>query len=339
MREKLILVILLALFLFLPTAGVVLADDPGIPDTCRVQCLDFTPPGQQVVIPVTVYNDEALGGLAVPLTFGHAPFDVVCDSVSFQGSRITDAEVVGATIDTANYRLVFYVIYFSTDLPVGDGIVANLFFTTGSNWDTTLCVQVDSTFYPPTTRLEFTPRASGQALRPKFIKGCLNSGLPLIPALFTPADNGYECSQDTFQFTWSKSLEVNYSLQYAQDPDFTTGVVTKNGLTDTSYAISLPRQTYYWHAKSYNQCGKESAYQDSPFSFYVYVSGDASKDGIVDVSDIVYLLNYLYRGGPQPDPPQSADVYPDQVLDVSDLVFLLNYLYRHGFAPACPPYK
>jgi hypothetical protein len=336
MREKLILVIFLTLLLFPPASGIVFADDPGNPDTCRVPCLDLVSPEQQVVIPVTIYNDEALGGIAVPLNFGHAPFDVVCDSVSFADTRITDADIVGAIIDTANYKLVFYVIYLSTNLPAGDGIVANLFFTTGPNWDTTLCVQLDSTFYPPTNRLEFTPRATGQVLRPKFIKGCLNSGLPPVPTLFTPTDDSYECSQDTFKFIWSKSLEVNYTLQYAQDPDFTTGVVTISGLTDTSYAIALPRQYYYWHVKTYNQCGKESAYPDTPLSFYVYVVGDASKDGIVDAADLVYLINYLYRNGPPPDPPQSADVYPDHILDSSDLVSLINYLYRAGYAPTCP---
>ena len=73
MREKLIFMTLLVVLLFSYNQSVVLADDPGITDTCRVECLDFTPPGQQVVIPVIVYNDEALGGLAVSLSFGHAP--------------------------------------------------------------------------------------------------------------------------------------------------------------------------------------------------------------------------------------------------------------------------
>ena len=338
MREKLILFIFLAFLLFPPASGIIFADDPGNPDTCRIQCADLIPPELQVVIQVTVYNDEALGGLAVPLNFGHAPFDVVCDSVSFEGTRITDADVVGVTIDTINYKLVFYVIYYSADLPAGDGIIANLFFTTGPDWDTTLCVQIDTIYYPPSTHLEFSPRASGQALHPKFIQGCINSGIPPVPVLYTPTEGSYECATDTFQFTWSKSSEVNYTLQYAQDSDFTTGVVTLSGLSDTSYSIALPSHTYYWHVESYNQCNQESGFQDTPLSFYVFLSGDASKDGIVDVADVVYLINYLYRSGPAPDPPQSADVWPDQVLDISDLVFLLNYLYRHGPAPACPPY-
>lgn len=337
MREKLIFLALLVLLLLPPGKSVVLADDPGNPDTCRVGCVDIIPPGQQVVIPVTVYNDEELGGLAVPLVFGHTSYDVVCDSVSFDGTRSAGADILGAKIDTANYRLIFYTIYYTSSLPPEDGVVANLFFTTGPNWDTTLCVQVDSTFFPPTSRLEFTPRASGQALYPRIIKGCLSTGISPVPSLILPVNQGYACSPDTFKFHWSKtSSDLSYMLQYTQDPDFTTGVVTVGPLTDTSYSASLSWGTYYWHVKSINLCGKESAYQDSPFSFYVFRIGDASGDGLVDVSDVIYLINYLYKSGPAPVPLESANVSVDLVVDIADAVYLLNFLFKHGPAPYCP---
>ena len=337
MREKLIFLVLLVLLLLPPGKSVVLADDPGNPDTCRVGSVDIIPPGQQVVIPVTVYNDEELGGLAIPLVFGHASYDIVCDSISFDGTRSVGADLLGAKIDTANYRLIFYMIYYSTNLPPGDGIVANLFFTTGPNWDTTLCVQVDSTFFPPTSRLEFTPRASGQALYPRLIKGCLSIGFPPAPSLIQPGDQGYTCSPDTFKFRWSKtSSNLSYVLQYAQDADFTTGVVTVGPFTDTSYSASLSWGTYYWHVKSINLCGNESAYQGSPFSINVFKIGDASGDGTVDVSDVIYLINYLYQSGPVPVPLESANVSGDEIVDISDAIFLLNYLFKHGPGPNCP---
>jgi hypothetical protein len=337
MREKLIFLVLLGLLLLPQSKSVVLADDPGNQDTCRVGCVEIIQPGQQVVIPVTVYNDEELGGLAVPLMFGHAPYDVVCDSISFEGTRSEGADILGAKIDTANYRLIFYIIYYSTSLPPDDGIVANLFFTTGPNWDTTLCVQVDSTFFPPTTRLEFTPRTSGQALYPRLIKGCLSTGFAPVPSLIIPEDQGYTCSPDTFKFRWSKtSSDLSYMLQYAQDADFTTGLVTAGPFTDTSYSASLSWGTYYWHVKSINLCGKESAYQDSPFSFYVYKIGDVTQDGTVDVSDVIYLINYLYKGGPAPVPMECANVSGDEIVDISDAVYLLNYLFKHGPTPKCP---
>ncbi|MGB8658289.1 MAG: hypothetical protein WCE90_10980 [Candidatus Zixiibacteriota bacterium] len=266
MREGIVLAILLVLVLLPPTASLALADDPGYPDTCRVGRLDVVAPGQHVVVEVSAFNDEALGGLAVPLGFGYAPLEVACDSVSFAGTRIMGAEYMGVCIDTANYGLVFYAIYLSSNLPPGDGPIAKLYFTTGPGWDSTSCVHIDTTFFPPTTSLEFSPRASGQALHPRFQKGCLASGLPPSPTLISPSTQSHMCSPDTFGLVWSKVGEAtSYTLQYAQDPSFTTGVVTKSGLADTSYWVSLSRGTYFWHVKSTNQCSKESPYQEMPF--------------------------------------------------------------------------
>ncbi len=66
-----------------------------------------------------------------------------------------------------------------------------------------------------------------------------------------------------------------------------------------------------------------------------YWPGDVTFDGeLVDVSDIVYLLNYIYKDGPTPPHPISADVNgPDRLIDIEDVVYLINYLYRHGSNP------
>jgi hypothetical protein len=337
MKEKLIFLILLALLSFTQSAGVALADDPGIPDTCRVGCLDVTLPGQQVMVEVSVYNDEALGGVVVPLVFGDPSLDVVCDSVSFVGTRVEGAEYLGVKIDTAGYKLLFYAIWIASDLSVGDGIVANLHFTTGPNWDSTLCLRIDSTFYPPTTRLEFTPRSTGQVLRPKLQKGCLGSGYVLAPELKSPSDQAIVCSPDTFPLVWSKPEEgASYTLQYAQDSDFTTGVVTIGGIVDTTYDVSLPWQTYYWHVSTTNQCGKESPYQDQPYSFYVFRSGDVTDDGVINLGDVVFLINYLYKEGLPPNILQSGDVVHDGMIELGDLVYMINYIYKGGPAPTCP---
>jgi hypothetical protein len=61
--------------------------------------------------------------------------------------------------------------------------------------------------------------------------------------------------------------------------------------------------------------------------------GDANGDGVVDASDMVYLLNYLFASGPSPDPMAVGDVTCDGVVDISDVVYLLNYLFAHGPQP------
>ncbi len=66
------------------------------------------------------------------------------------------------------------------------------------------------------------------------------------------------------------------------------------------------------------------------------VRGDANGDGIINVGDIVYLVSYLYRGGPAPDPLWVGDCNSDGIINVGDIVYLVGYLYRGGPPPGCP---
>lgn len=61
--------------------------------------------------------------------------------------------------------------------------------------------------------------------------------------------------------------------------------------------------------------------------------GDANGDGAINVGDIVYMINYLYREGPAPDPLKMGDTNCDETIDVGDIVSLINYLYQGGPLP------
>ena len=64
-----------------------------------------------------------------------------------------------------------------------------------------------------------------------------------------------------------------------------------------------------------------------------YIPGDANGDQIVNVGDVVYLVSYLYRDGPAPDPLAAGDADCDGMINVGDVVYLVNYLYREGPPP------
>ncbi len=66
-----------------------------------------------------------------------------------------------------------------------------------------------------------------------------------------------------------------------------------------------------------------------------FIRGDANGDKVIDVGDVVYLINYLYRGGPAPNPLASGDTNSDGTVDVGDVVYLINYLFKGGPAPSC----
>ena len=70
---------------------------------------------------------------------------------------------------------------------------------------------------------------------------------------------------------------------------------------------------------------------------YVYtaffVRGDDNGDGSLTISDVVYEINYLFKGGPSPEPPEVGDVNCDDQHSISDVVYKINYLFKGGPPP------
>jgi hypothetical protein len=71
-----------------------------------------------------------------------------------------------------------------------------------------------------------------------------------------------------------------------------------------------------------------------------YLCGDVNADVKVKVSDVVYLINYLFKGGPAPLCPPApyltcGDANGDGKVTVADVVYLINYLFKGGPLPVC----
>src|SRR5207249_1199038 len=71
-------------------------------------------------------------------------------------------------------------------------------------------------------------------------------------------------------------------------------------------------------------------------------NGDTNGDWGIDLSDAVYLLSFLYLGGPGPVPfecgtetpmGRNGDANGDRELDISDAVSILAYLFGGGSEP------
>lgn len=63
--------------------------------------------------------------------------------------------------------------------------------------------------------------------------------------------------------------------------------------------------------------------------------GDANLDGTIDLGDVVYLVNYLYKGGSAPDPLTVGDCNCDETVELGDVIHLINYLFKDGPPPDC----
>lgn len=69
-----------------------------------------------------------------------------------------------------------------------------------------------------------------------------------------------------------------------------------------------------------------------------YICGDADGNEIVNISDAVYLIAYIFGGGPAPDPLIAGDADCNGIVNISDAVYLIAYIFGGGPAPCegCP---
>lgn len=233
--------------LVLSSFGLAFSQDPGIRDTVRVECAQNVRANSQVVVGVYVFNDEELGSFAIPLAFPDTitASDVTCDSVSFVGTRSESSNyrIDSRSIENDKNRLVVWAIWFQGVLSPGDGCVAKIYFHTGPTWDSTMEVSINTTFWPPTSFLQFSDPTGTITSTPVFVYGCLK---------FSP-----------------------------------------------------------------------------------FLRGDANNDKLVDASDVIYLVNYLFKRGPAPAPLGSGDGNCDGKVTLKDVVYLVNYYFKSGPPPQC----
>jgi hypothetical protein len=66
------------------------------------------------------------------------------------------------------------------------------------------------------------------------------------------------------------------------------------------------------------------------------ICGDADRSGGVDIDDVVYLINYIFGGGPAPIPIESGDTDCSGDTDIDDVVYLINFIFAGGPEPCDP---
>jgi hypothetical protein len=91
--------------------------------------------------------------------------------------------------------------------------------------------------------------------------------------------------------------------------------------------------TYYWQIVSQDQ---DTSVNSPLWSFTTIARGDCNAEGEVNISDVIYLINYLFRYGPSPTPTEVGNVDCDSGVTVSDAIYLINYFFKGGPPPGDP---
>lgn len=88
-----------------------------------------------------------------------------------------------------------------------------------------------------------------------------------------------------------------------------------------------------WRTKGYPVAGHFADIMQA-HNIAVFLPGDADGSTAISMSDSVYLINWIFAGGPAPAPVLAAgDADGSCQTDINDAVYLINFIFAGGAAP------
>jgi hypothetical protein len=83
-----------------------------------------------------------------------------------------------------------------------------------------------------------------------------------------------------------------------------------------------------------SQCDNCPAVYNPDQAVTIYMNGDTNRDSSVTASDIIYMVNFIFKGGMMPTPCEGAgDANCDGYSTASDIIGLVNFVFKSGDPP------
>ena len=67
-----------------------------------------------------------------------------------------------------------------------------------------------------------------------------------------------------------------------------------------------------------------------------FIRGDADASTAINITDGIFILNFLFLGGPNPPCEDAADADDSNAINITDGIYVLNFLFLGGPDPAAP---
>ncbi|MCX6830277.1 MAG: FG-GAP-like repeat-containing protein [candidate division Zixibacteria bacterium] len=153
--------------------------------------------------------------------------------------------------------------------------------------------------------------------------------------------NGQTMAAGRPSFDWTGLIAnpqpgYRYQIQLDRYYDFRAPIIDVGGLVSPKYISSAPLSpdiVYYWRVRTFDGADWTEYSHAFAVTAVTYIPGDVSGDDIANIRDITYLIDFLYRGGPSPIPPEAGDINCNGQTNIQDITHLIKFLYLGGAAP------
>jgi len=301
-----------------------LAQDPGTPDTIwigkdgRSGFFD----GTTFVISISVFNDEPITAMSIPISIkGISAFGRL-DSITYSGTRLEDFNIFdvrvfdssGIDSTSPDSAQISFLTTEGSDLPPGEGKICDLWFGGGPTDGT---INIDTITWKLGQELVFVIRPA-QAFVPQFQGGDIEikAAAPVLTLPGSPltADAGETLSFDVSAlgeypvFITFDSLKDSFDA--SRVPFATPSISTFEGNPITLTWVPDCVDVGLWRA-NFTATDNNSQTTSGYVEIYVRYNPDicnlfrmdANCDRMVRISDVVYIINYIFKNGSKPCPP------------------------------------
>lgn len=145
------------------------------------------------------------------------------------------------------------------------------------------------------------------------------------------------CPGDTVRWTWVSGTHSSTS-DPSSPKSWDSGVSNVIGHTfDLVFDAADGPGPFPYHCAIHSTTMKDTIFIATDCAA-AFICGDADGSGGIDIDDVVYLIAYIFTGGPAPDPLDAGEVDCSGSIDIDDVVYLIAYIFTGGPAPceACP---
>ncbi len=254
-----------------------------------------------------------------PLFVGGNPSEPLYSYDSKSNFPFTEGRVTGWRYIGSDYQYIFFEIPLSfMERPSAKGALQKAIselLTSGPAGATMIAPDtLDlSGSYPSSVNIYLGDFSDGQ------IAGDVDPSSIIVNGSIVPISSVVEVSHPSFT---GEVMRLNVSTS-----QFLSGYA---GLIDTSQRIYTASWRYLGDPRTHIADGAVTFISPS------FVVGDANGDHTVNVGDAVFIISFVFRSGPAPDPLSAGDANCDGSANVGDAVFLINFVFKNGPAPSCP---